>query len=43
LLRYGGKKLERARDLFEHALSMAPPEEMKPLFMEVGENLNYLD
>ncbi len=33
--RYGGRKLERARDLFEHALRMAPPEEAKPLFMEV--------
>ncbi|KAF5830373.1 protein prenylyltransferase [Dunaliella salina] len=32
--RYGGKKLERARDLFEHALSMAPPEESKPLYLE---------
>ncbi|MEW5299624.1 MAG: hypothetical protein WDW36_002620 [Sanguina aurantia] len=32
--RYGGKKLERARDLFEHALSMAPPAESKPIFLE---------
>ncbi|GFH20268.1 uncharacterized protein HaLaN_17360, partial [Haematococcus lacustris] len=32
--RYGGKKLERARDLFEHALSMAPAEEAKPLYLE---------
>ncbi|KAJ9518397.1 hypothetical protein QJQ45_018420 [Haematococcus lacustris] len=32
--RYGGKKLERARDLFEHALGMAPAEEAKPLYLE---------
>ncbi len=33
---YGGKKLERARDLFEQALNDAPPEASRPLFMEVG-------
>jgi len=32
--RYGGKKLERARDLFEQALETAPPEESKPLFSQ---------
>ena len=28
----GGKKLERARDLYEQALPSAPPSEGKPLF-----------
>ncbi|KAG2493464.1 hypothetical protein HYH03_008281 [Edaphochlamys debaryana] len=32
--RYGGKKLERARDLFEQAIKDAPPQECKPLYME---------
>jgi hypothetical protein len=32
--RYGGGKLERARDLFETALRDAPPEKAKPLFLE---------
>lgn len=30
--RYGGKKLERARDLYEQALGSAPPAETKTLF-----------
>jgi hypothetical protein len=34
VLRYGGSKLERARDLFETALRDAPPEKAKPLFLE---------
>lgn len=34
LCRYGGSKLERARDLFETALRDAPPEKAKPLFLE---------
>ncbi|CAL8465590.1 g5126 [Coccomyxa elongata] len=32
--RYGGTKLERARDLFKQALSQAPPEESRPLFTQ---------
>eukprot|EP00192_Tetraselmis_astigmatica_P009541 CAMPEP_0117678744 /NCGR_PEP_ID=MMETSP0804-20121206/17458_1 /TAXON_ID=1074897 /ORGANISM="Tetraselmis astigmatica, Strain CCMP880" /LENGTH=902 /DNA_ID=CAMNT_0005488147 /DNA_START=252 /DNA_END=2960 /DNA_ORIENTATION=+ len=32
--RYGGKKLERTRDLFEQALDSTPPEESKPLFLQ---------
>lgn len=32
--RYGGSKLERARDLFETALRDAPPEKAQPLFLE---------
>jgi hypothetical protein len=35
--RYGGKKLERARDLFEHALGMAPPEECRPLYLQYAQ------
>jgi hypothetical protein len=31
--RYGGKKVERARDLFRQAIDEAPPEECKPLFL----------
>ena len=31
--RYGGKKLERARDLFEQALENCPPKYCKPLFL----------
>ncbi|MCO5551628.1 hypothetical protein L7F22_005133 [Adiantum nelumboides] len=32
--RYGGKKLERARDLFEQAVEKAPAEDVKPLFLQ---------
>ncbi|WIA16429.1 hypothetical protein OEZ85_013118 [Tetradesmus obliquus] len=32
--RYGGSKLERARDMFESALKDCPPEQAKPLFLE---------
>ncbi len=32
--RYGGTKLERARDLYEQALSMAPPAKAVPLFLQ---------
>ncbi|KAG8865262.1 pre-mRNA-splicing factor syf1 [Tulasnella sp. 330] len=31
--RYGGKKLERARDLFEQALEQCPQKHCKPLFL----------
>ncbi|KZO99493.1 spliceosome complex protein [Calocera viscosa TUFC12733] len=31
--RYGGSKLERARDLFEQALEKCPPKQSKPLFL----------
>ncbi|KAJ7261364.1 protein prenylyltransferase [Mycena haematopus] len=31
--RYGGSKLERARDLFEQALEKCPPKSSKPLFL----------
>jgi hypothetical protein len=31
--RYGGKKVERARDLFRQAIDEAPPQECKPLFL----------
>ncbi|KNZ75336.1 Pre-mRNA-splicing factor SYF1 [Termitomyces sp. J132] len=31
--RYGGSKLERARDLFEQALEKCPPKPCKPLFL----------
>ncbi|CAI7786811.1 unnamed protein product, partial [Closterium sp. NIES-54] len=31
--RYGGKKLERARDLFEQALESAPSTDCKPLYL----------
>ena len=31
--RYGGRKLERARDLYEQAVTAFPPEACKPLFM----------
>lgn len=34
--RYGGQKLERARDLFEQALESAPAEEAKALFVQYG-------
>ena len=33
LKRYGGKKLERARDLFEQALLNCPPKFAKPLYL----------
>ncbi|KAG2453740.1 hypothetical protein HYH02_001951 [Chlamydomonas schloesseri] len=32
--RYGGKKLERARDLYEQAIKDAPAAECKPLYLE---------
>lgn len=32
--RYGKSKLERARELFEHAVEMAPAESVKPLYMQ---------
>ncbi|KAI8474630.1 MAG: transcription-coupled DNA repair protein, partial [Monoraphidium minutum] len=32
--RYGGTKLERARDLFESALQGAPPDKARPLYLE---------
>ncbi|KAG1676470.1 hypothetical protein FOA52_002290 [Chlamydomonas sp. UWO 241] len=32
--RYGGAKLERARDLFEQALQSAPPENSKPIYLQ---------
>uniref|UniRef100_A0A061S5R0 Pre-mRNA-splicing factor SYF1 n=1 Tax=Tetraselmis sp. GSL018 TaxID=582737 RepID=A0A061S5R0_9CHLO len=35
--RYGGKKLERSRDLFEQALQQAPPKESKPLFLQYAQ------
>ncbi|KND00377.1 mRNA splicing protein SYF1 [Spizellomyces punctatus DAOM BR117] len=31
--RYGGTKLERARDLFEHAVDKVPPKFAKPLYL----------
>ncbi|KAH7914669.1 hypothetical protein BJ138DRAFT_1143343 [Hygrophoropsis aurantiaca] len=34
--RYGGSKLERARDLFEQALEKCPPASCKPLFLMYG-------
>ena len=36
LKRYGGSKLERARDLFEQALQGCPPKFMKPIFLMYG-------
>ncbi|KAK4696761.1 pre-mRNA-splicing factor SYF1, partial [Phenoliferia sp. Uapishka_3] len=35
--RYGGDKLERARDLFEQALENCPPKFAKPLFLLYGQ------
>ena len=35
--RYGGSKLERARDLFEQALERCPPKFCKPLFLQYGQ------
>ncbi|CAI2186117.1 4672_t:CDS:10, partial [Funneliformis geosporum] len=34
--RYGGSKLERARDLFEQALEKCPPKYAKPLYLMYG-------
>ncbi|CAG8613850.1 14583_t:CDS:10 [Ambispora leptoticha] len=34
--RYGGTKLERARDLFEQALEKCPPKHAKPLYLMYG-------
>ncbi|GAA5982044.1 hypothetical protein JCM11641_004307 [Rhodosporidiobolus odoratus] len=34
--RYGGSKLERARDLFEQALSTCPPKYAKPIYLLYG-------
>ncbi|KAJ2801263.1 pre-mRNA-splicing factor syf1, partial [Coemansia guatemalensis] len=34
--RYGGTRIERARDLFEQALEGCPPEYAKPLFVAFG-------
>jgi len=36
LARYGGDKIERARDLFEQALEDCPPKFAKPLFLLYG-------
>lgn len=33
ILRQGGNKLERARDLFEQALEKCPPKSCKPIFL----------
>ncbi|GMH40581.1 hypothetical protein BSKO_08485 [Bryopsis sp. KO-2023] len=35
--RYGGTKLERARDMFEQAITQAPPEESKPIFLQYAD------
>ena len=35
--RYGGAKLERARDLFEQALAAAPADESRPIYLEYGQ------
>ncbi|GAA5889753.1 hypothetical protein JCM6882_004311 [Rhodosporidiobolus microsporus] len=35
--RYGGSKLERARDLFEQALSTCPPKYAKPIYLLYGQ------
>ncbi|GJN94630.1 hypothetical protein Rhopal_007713-T1 [Rhodotorula paludigena] len=35
--RYGGSKLERARDLFEQALETCPPKYCKPIFLLYGQ------
>eukprot|EP00775_Hariotina_reticulata_P012401 gene12401-12536_t len=32
--RYGGSKLERARDMFETAIKDCPPEQAKPIYLE---------
>ena len=32
--RFGAKKLERARDLFEQCCAAAPPKDCKPFFLE---------
>ena len=36
LKRYGGSKLERARDLFEQALDACPPQYAKPIYLMYG-------
>ncbi|KAL0074642.1 putative Pre-mRNA-splicing factor syf1 [Phycomyces blakesleeanus] len=36
LKRYGGEKIERARDLFEQALDKCPPKYAKPIFLMFG-------
>ncbi|GAA5803274.1 pre-mRNA splicing factor Syf-1 [Helicostylum pulchrum] len=36
LKRYGGTKLERARDLFEQALDACPPKYAKPIYLMYG-------
>ncbi|RHZ79462.1 hypothetical protein Glove_145g19 [Diversispora epigaea] len=36
IARYGGAKLERARDLFEQALEKCPPKYSKPLYLMYG-------
>ncbi|CAO3666369.1 unnamed protein product [Rhizopus microsporus] len=36
LKRYGGTKLERARDLFEQALDQCPPKYAKPIYLMYG-------
>ncbi|OBZ84251.1 Pre-mRNA-splicing factor syf1 [Choanephora cucurbitarum] len=36
LKRYGGSKLERARDLFEQALNGCPPKYAKPIYLMYG-------
>ncbi|WFD23321.1 pre-mRNA-splicing factor syf1 [Malassezia equina] len=35
--RYGGSRLERARDLFEQALDKCPPNLCKPLYLKYGQ------
>lgn len=35
--RYGGEKLERARDLFEQALDKCPPKYAKPIYLLYGQ------
>ena len=35
--RYGGEKLERARDLFEQALEKCPPKYAKPIYLLYGQ------
>ncbi|KAJ2828003.1 pre-mRNA-splicing factor syf1 [Coemansia erecta] len=35
--RYGGSRLERTRDLFEHALDGCPPAYAKPIFVAYGQ------
>lgn len=42
-VRYGGTKLERARDMFEHALSQTPPEHAKAIYLQVFMGLRDLN